>query len=179
MKPSDVFYDMGCGDATLLIYAVKKCGLERAVGFENMQSRVRRAKMKIREAALEGKIILENDMYDANLREADVILDMMPEGRDDLRALYSRKCIKNGTKLIKHDLPLVGYLPDKIEPPFYLMKFPLRKAKSSNEWASAVLREPNANADQLWHELYYYQHEKRYSKGEILQFISMLRNRVK
>ena len=43
MKPSDTFYDMGCGDASLLIHVVNASGLEKAVGFENMRSRLRRS----------------------------------------------------------------------------------------------------------------------------------------
>lgn len=179
MKPSDVFYDLGCGDASLLIYVVKKCRLEKAVGFENMNSRVRKAKQKIIKAGLEGRVELYEDMYDADFSKADVIFDMMPEGRGDYRFLYSKnRQIRSGTKLIKHDLPLIGFLPEKIDLPFYLMQFPLRKARSPNEWASRVLQERAATVKQLWHELYYYQYEKRYDKGEILWFNSLLSGRL-
>lgn len=180
LKPSDVFYDLGCGDASLLIYAVKKCGLRKAVGFENMESRVRTAKQKIKKAGLDNRIFLENDFYEADLREADVIFDMMPEGNDDLKKLYSQnKHIRKGTKLIKHNLPLIGYLPDKIVFPFYLMKFPLRKAKSKNHWAKVVMQDPTVTISDLWYELYYYSYERVYSKSEIREFDAMLTNRLK
>jgi len=56
LKPSDVLYDLGCGDASLLIYAVQKRKLKHVVGFENMPSRVRTAKKKIIDAGLQNKI---------------------------------------------------------------------------------------------------------------------------
>jgi hypothetical protein len=179
-KPTDILYDLGCGDASLLIYAVRKGNLVRAVGFENMPSRSGKARKRIKEAGLEGRIAIENDMYDADLSKADVIFDMMPEGRDDHASLYGRKGgIREGTKLIKHDLPLIGFLPDKVELPFYLMRYPFRKASSRDEWARSVLGEKDATPDDVWRELYYYGKEKLYSKKEIEDFDSMLRSRVK
>ena len=180
LKPSDVLYDLGCGDASLLIYAVKKCNLKKAVGFENMESRVRAAKRKIKEAGLKTKIDIKDDFYEADLNDADVIFDMMPEGKDDFKNLYSpRKHIRKGTRLIKHNLPLIGYLPDKIDLPFYLMKLPLRRARSKNQWAKAVMRDSKATISDLWYELYYYQYEKFYSKREIEDFVSMLKSRLR
>ena len=179
MKPSDTFYDMGCGDASLLIFVVKTVGLLRAVGFENMPSRLGRSRANIRDAGLEKRITVEKDMYDADFADADVIFDMLPEGRNDLRDLYGRgRRIRDGTRLIKHDLPLIGYMPDKVELPFYLMKFPLHKAGTRDQWAQAVLRDQRATVNQVWHELLYYGSEKNYSKSEVMQFDSLLRSRV-
>lgn len=179
LKPQDVFYDLGCGDASLLIYVVKKSGLNRAIGFENMPSRFKRSKDNVRKAGLDDRITIERDMYDADLGQADAILDMMPEGKNDLNDLYGeRSGIKDGTKLIKHDLPLVGYLPDKADLPFYRMVFPLRNARTRDEWAQAVLCDCEGTVDRLWHELRYYCMEKAYAKWEIKEFDSMLRRRV-
>lgn len=180
LKPTDVFYEMGCGDASLLIYAVKASGLRKAVGFENMPSRARRARINVRRAGLQDRITIESDMYDANLKEADVIFDMMIEGINDVRALYrGNKGTRSGTRLIKHDLPLVGYLPDKVDFPFYSMTFPLRRASTRDEWAQAVLGDANGTVGSLWHELLYYCYEKGYDKSEILQLEGMLRKRIR
>jgi len=113
LKPSDVFYDLGCGDASLLIYSTKKQKLKHVVGFENMQSRVRTAKKKIRDAGLQNIIEIKDNLYDADLSNADVIFDMMPESDEDFKKLYSKK-LKKGTRVIKHNIPLIGYLPDKV-----------------------------------------------------------------
>lgn len=171
---------MGCGDASLLIYSVRKSNVARAVGFENMPSRARRARLMIKEAGLEDRISIEGDMYEADLSKACVIFDMIPEGRDDYGALYGKRSkIKAGTRLIKHDLPLIGFLPDRIELPFYLMEYPFRKALGRQEWAQSVLLLPGATPEDLWHELYFYGYEKLYGRSEIRDFKAMLLNRVK
>lgn len=87
-KTSDVLYDLGCGDASLLIYSVRHANIARAVGFENMPSRARRARLMIRRAGLEDRITIEGDMFDADLSKADVIFDMMPEVRSHYGVLY-------------------------------------------------------------------------------------------
>ena len=83
----------------------------------------------------------------------------LSEGEFDLQQLFSMN-IRNGTRLIKHDLPLVGYLPDRIDYHFYRMTFPLKKALSKNHWATAVLGKRNAHINDVWHELSYYNFTK-------------------
>jgi hypothetical protein len=77
------------------------------------------------------------------LIKADVIFHLHNEVEADMKMLYNQK-IRKGSKLIKHDLPLIGYLPDKVDYPFYRMTFPLRRAKSKKRWASVVLGKKNA-----------------------------------
>ena len=178
LKPFDVLYDLGCGDASLLIHATQKRNLRHAVGFENMPSRVRTAKKKIRDAGLQSKIEIKEDFYDADFSNANVIFDMMPEGKDDFKKIYSNK-LKKGTRVIKHNLPLIGFLPDKVLFPFYMMKFPVRKARTKDQWAREVMQDHTVTISDLWYELYYYQYEKFYSKNEIEEFDSMLRKRLR
>lgn len=178
LKPSDVLYDLGCGDASLLIYATKKRKLKHAVGFEDMPSRVRTANKKIRKAGLKDRIEIKDDFYDADFSEADVIFDMMLEGKEDFKKLYSNK-LKKGTRVIKHDLPLIGYIPDKIAFPFYMTKFPFRKARTKDQWAREVMQDHTVTISDLWHELYYYRYEKLYSKAEIEEFDSLLRRKMR
>ncbi len=181
LKPSDVLYDLGCGNASLLIYAVKKRKLYSAVGFERDEDRVKIARFRINQAGLKDKIhINPNDFYEEDLSEADVIFQMLSEDSYDFRYFHSKKAnIRKGTRLIKHDLPIIGYLPDKIDLPFYLMKFPLRKARSKNHWASVVLGEPKSNISQLWHEIFYYKYDKGYDKRDFDRFNSLLSSRFR
>jgi predicted RNA methylase len=178
LKQSDVLYDLGCGDASLLIYATKKRKLNHVIGFENMQNRVRTAKRKIRDANLQDIIEIKDDLYDADLSNADVILDMLPESNEDFKKIYANK-LRVGTRVIKHNIPLIGYLPDDVVFPFYLMKFPFRKAKTKDQWAKEIMQDDTVTILDLWHELYYYQYEKGYSKKEIEDFDSLLGKRLK
>jgi hypothetical protein len=178
IKPSDVFYDLGCGDASLLILAVKEFSLKEAIGIESHPLRYREAKYNVNKQNLSNRIsIIEEDMYQADLSEADVIFQIHNEGEFDLQQLFSMN-IKNGTRLIKHDLPLLGYLPDRIDYPFYRMTFPLKKALSKNHWATAVLGKRNAHINDVWHELFYYNFAKGYYKKEIDTFRSIISNRI-
>ncbi|MCH8833393.1 MAG: SAM-dependent methyltransferase [Thaumarchaeota archaeon] len=155
LNPSDVLYDLGCGNASLLIYATKKRKLKHAVGFENMPSRVRTANKKIKEAGLKDRIEIKDDFYDADFSEANVIFDMMLEGKEDFKKLYSNK-LKKGTRVIKHNLPLIGYLPDNVVFPFYMIRYPFKKARTKDQWAREVMKDPKATIGDLWYELYYY-----------------------
>jgi len=171
----DIIVDLGCGDSSFLIFAVKNFGV-KAVGFENMPQRIGQARKKIRMEHLENKITIKRDFYKEKWNEATIIFDMMPEEKDDLNKIYFN--IKAGTKLIKHDLPLIGFVPDKVDIPFYRMTFPLKKAKSKTDWISSVLQRKKVKEDDIWNELYYYGLEKTYSKWEIKLFNNILEKRI-
>ena len=60
IKSSDILFDMGCGDTSFLIFAVKEYGL-KAVGFENMSKRFSIACKKIKKEKLQNKITMKED----------------------------------------------------------------------------------------------------------------------
>jgi len=178
IKPSDVFYDLGCGDASVLIFAVRESGLKKAVGYENNLRRHRAALENVKRMGLDNKITIKREhLYDADLRNANVIFDMLPEDEGDFHELYA-KGIREKTRLIKHDLPLIGYLPDAIDHPFYRMTFPLTLAQTKEQWASVVLGKSHSTPDDLWHELYYYGYEKDYLRSEIRRMQRILARRI-
>jgi hypothetical protein len=61
--------------------------------------------------------------------------------------------------------------------PFYLVRFPLKKSSSPDDWAAKVMRNTKASVQDVWHELYYYQYEKGYTKWDIKRFERILKNR--
>lgn len=180
-KPKDVLYDLGCGDASFLIFAVVHYGIQKAVGYENMPQRLGLAKRRVKHRQLADKItILGEDLNkEADLSDANVILDMLPQGSDDHEILY-QKNIKIGTRIIKHDLPLIGFIPDRVDYPFYRHTIPLVKARSAREWASKVLLcQQNKSLADVWHELFYYGYEKAYSKWDIKDFMKIAAKRFR
>jgi cyclopropane fatty-acyl-phospholipid synthase-like methyltransferase len=176
VRQSDVFYDLGCGDASVLIFGVKEFGLKKAVGFERDPSRRRLARQKISQEGLSNVISIKNEMYEADLSKADVILSMIMEYEDTHESLF-RHNVRKGTRLIKHDLPLIGFDYDKANIPFYLIKFPLRRLRSPEEWAHRVMGDSKSSVEDVWRELYHYQYEKGYSKWDIRRFDRILRER--
>jgi hypothetical protein len=178
IKSSDVFFDLGCGNASILIFAVKNFNVKKAIGYENNRIRYKNAVKNVQKTHLSETItICYEDILNANLREADVIFDMLPEDEFDFERYQTG--IKNGTRLIKHDLPLIGYIADKIDYPFYRMTFPLREASNKKQWASHVLGDNNATTKDLWWELFYYENEKHYTKHDINRCKRILQKRIK
>jgi SAM-dependent methyltransferase len=175
IKSSDVFYDLGCGDGSILIFAVKEFGVKKAVGFERNPVRRALVTKRVEREGLTNKISIEGEMFEADLNEADVMFSMIMEYENDFEDLFSRAPI--GSRLVKHDLPLIGFDFDTVDFPFYLVRFPVRRLASPKEWAAKVMGRSNANVHQLWNELFYYQYEKGYTKWDIKRFDRILRCR--
>ncbi len=178
LKPSDVFYDLGCGDASVLIFAVKEFGVRNAVGFESEPRRKAKARQRVEKEGLSNRIGIKGEMKSADLSRADVILAMHLEEEED-HDRFSTSGIRKGTRLIKHDLPLIGIDFDGVDNPFYLIRFPFRKMQSPEAWVAKVMGRNGASPQDLWHELYYYRYEKRYDKSEVRSFDRILRLRMK
>ncbi|MCH7969370.1 MAG: hypothetical protein IH841_09030, partial [Thaumarchaeota archaeon] len=49
------------------------------------------------------------------------------------------KILSDGCKLVMVAMPLISILSNRKEYPFYLMRFPFRKTKNEDVWASSVL----------------------------------------
>jgi len=178
LRPSDVFYDLGCGNASVLIFAVKEFRVREAVGFENDSRRRAKANRCVEREGFSEQITINGDMKNADLSRADVILSMHPEDEEDYD-YFSNSGIRRGTRLIKHDLPLLGFDFNDVDYPFYLIKFPLRKMKTAGQWASKVMGRDVASLQDLWRELYFYQYEKRYYKTEVKDFDRILGLRMR
>ena len=178
LKPSDVFYDLGCGDASVLIFAAKEFRVRKAVGFENEPRRKAKAIQRVESEGLSSRIKIKGEMKNADLSGADVILSMHPEDEEDYD-YFSKSRVCSGTRLIKHDLPLLGFDFDDVDYPFYLIRFPLRRMRTAGQWASKVMGRDLGSLQELWHELLYYGHEKGYEKPEVRTFDRILRHHVK
>ncbi len=176
LRPRDVFYDLGSGDASVLIFAVKEYHVRKAVGFENNPSRNALAKRRVSDAGLSHTISIRGDIRDADLDKANVILSMLSESEEDYEEVFKDN-IRPGTRLIKHDLPLLGFNYDKVDYPFYLTRFPLRRMRSPEAWASRVMERPVRSVQELWQELFYYQ-EKGYAKSDVKRFEKILKSRI-
>jgi predicted RNA methylase len=100
IKSSDIFYDLGCGDASILVLAVKEFDVKKAIGVEDDLYRNNIARKRVKQEKLQGRISVDKkNMYETDLTNADVIFDMLVENTNNMRSLYSQK-IKNGTSMI-------------------------------------------------------------------------------
>jgi cyclopropane fatty-acyl-phospholipid synthase-like methyltransferase len=73
VKPSDVVYDLGCGDGVIVATAAQKYGA-RAVGIDVDPQRVKEATERAQKMGVSDKVeIRQGDLFDADIEEASVV----------------------------------------------------------------------------------------------------------
>jgi SAM-dependent methyltransferase len=74
LKKNEILYDLGCGDARVLIIASRAFGA-KAIGFEIQHELAQEARAKIQGQGLDNDHakVLEKDFFDEDLRDADVV----------------------------------------------------------------------------------------------------------
>src|SRR5208282_5890125 len=108
------------------------------------------AKEHVKREGLTRRISIQGDINEADFSKADVIFHMLPESDEDYEALVQNG-IRVGATLVKHDLPLLGFLPKAVDYPFYTLNYPFGLASSADAWASILLNR-KAELGELWHE---------------------------
>jgi len=99
--PEDIVYDLGCGDARILIMAVQEFGAKKAVGYEIRQDLVEKSLQEIQSQNLEDRItIIRDDLLNADLSEASVIaLYLVTSANEILRPKLEEEA-KSETRII-------------------------------------------------------------------------------
>ncbi len=108
--PGDVVYDLGCGDARILIMAVRKFKADRAVGYELKEDVYKTAKAEVERLDLQGKIHIVNANFSASdLSDASVItLYLTTAGNESLRLKMETEA-RPATRVISHDFKVAGW----------------------------------------------------------------------
>lgn len=147
----DVFYDLGCGSGRLCIIAVKEFDVKRAVGIDNHRGRVKQARRNVQKENLQDRIkIRYQNIEKSDLKDATVVYCGLMEEEDTLQK-YEEMLSKN-CKLITLASPPVSIIPFDVDYPFYMMKFPFKKTKNSDIWATSVLLK-NGTLEELLDEM--------------------------
>lgn len=171
---NDIFYDLGCATGKIVRAVVKQTNTKKAIGIEANFCYYRKSwELSIKE--LQKKDLLRIDFWLSNINNSDtfekkpiidysnatVIFANLDESVDDLND-YKEWKIWNKAKIIKKDIPLVGY--DSIANRsnhdcwFYLMKPPFKKLKKI-DWIKSV--HPDFETFDDIFDYYYCQIEKR------------------
>jgi len=113
----DVVHDYGCGDAVMIIRAVKNFGAKKGFGTEYDPEILEKAHRKIREEKVEDKVtVVQGDilkMTPKDCEEATVVLLYIG---DDLGAKLSpvlQQGLKPGARVVSHRFKLGDWKPDK------------------------------------------------------------------
>jgi predicted RNA methylase len=115
LRPTEVFFDLGCGDGRSVIMAAKTFGA-RAVGVEMREDLAKRALSVIHENGLNDRVTIVNgDMFKLDLSSADVIyLYLTTSANEKIRPKMEAE-LRKGVRIVSHDYEIVGWRPKKVE----------------------------------------------------------------
>jgi predicted RNA methylase len=110
VKKDDVVYDLGCGDARILVTAAKKYGC-RGVGFEIHPGRAQLARDNVKKNNVEHLVeIREQDIFTADLSPATVAtLYLLPEL--NVRLIPQLEKMAPGSRVVSHEYGMEGVTP--------------------------------------------------------------------
>jgi len=110
VKPTDVVYDLGCGDGRIVIAAAKNYGA-RGVGIDIDPVRIREAKENARRAGVENRVeFREQDLFQSDFREATVVtLFLLPAINKRLRPQL--EALKPGTRIVSNTFEIGEWKP--------------------------------------------------------------------
>ncbi len=112
VSSEDVVYDLGCGDARILIMAVNEFGAKRAVGYEISQDLYKTAQQEIQHQNLQDQItLIRGDLLDADLSEASVITLYLSDRANEVLRPKLEKEAKPGTRIVSYFFPIATWQP--------------------------------------------------------------------
>jgi basic amino acid/polyamine antiporter, APA family len=113
VKKGDVIYDLGCGDARILVMAAKKYGA-RGFGFDIDPQRVQESLENVRKNHVEHLVTIKKaDIFELDLKDASVVtLYLLPELNVRLKPQLAK--LKPGSRIVSHDFDMKGSRPNKV-----------------------------------------------------------------
>ena len=114
----DVVYDLGCGDARMVIAAVKEGGAKKGVGIDIDPERITESKANVVKEKLEKKVEIKlGDLLDdkvlADVSNATVILIYLGDEFNALLKPKLLKILKPGTRIVSHRFKMGDWKPDE------------------------------------------------------------------
>jgi SAM-dependent methyltransferase len=105
IQPSDVVYDLGCGDGRVVVTAAKRYGV-KAIGFDIDPQRIKESLANVRDNKVEHLVsIQQKDIFKLDLREATVVfLYLLPSMNTRLRPQLAK--LKPGSRIVSHDFDM-------------------------------------------------------------------------
>lgn len=109
----DIVYDLGCGDARIIVTAAKEYGCQ-GVGYDINPELVETGLANAREAGVEDRVRIEvQDIFTVDLQDATVVmLYLLPAMNEKLVPQLLK--LKPGARIVCHDFAIEGYKPDRV-----------------------------------------------------------------
>lgn len=142
----DLVYDLGCGDARIVVTAAKKYGC-KAVGYDIDPQRVKESLENVEKNNVGHLVkIEEKDIFTLDLSKANVItLYLLPSL--NVKLIPQLEKLKPGSRIVSHDFDMKGVKPDKVvtitskdggaEHTVYFWTTPLKKIKEEETDSSS------------------------------------------
>ncbi len=112
--PTDMVYDLGCGDGRILIEAVKLYGA-RGVGLDIDPERIAESRANAKAAGVADRVRFRlQDLFEADISESSVVtLYLLPELNLKLRPKLWKE-LAVGTRIVSHGYPMGDWVPDQV-----------------------------------------------------------------
>ena len=115
LRPGDTVYDLGCGDARVLITAAQRFRA-KGIGVELSPLLVRSATDEVRRLNLQDQItITQGDLREVNLQGADVVTIYLETNTNEMLRPNLEKWLRAGSRVVSHDFEVRGWKPTKVE----------------------------------------------------------------
>ena len=105
----DVVYDLGCGDARIIIASAKRC--KKAVGIEIDPIRYLISLIKIKLLKIKNAQIIFGNLFNQNLKDADVVFLFLRQWTNDSLKKKFEGELKRGTRIVSHHWIFHGWKP--------------------------------------------------------------------
>jgi uncharacterized protein (TIGR03000 family) len=112
---NDTVYDLGCGDAVMLIRPVKKLGAKKGVGIDIDPKMIEKAKQKAKEAGVADRMDLRvGDILNvSDMKDADVVLLYIGDDLGERLSPVLQKTMRPGARIVSHRFTLGDWKPDQ------------------------------------------------------------------
>lgn len=137
VRPGEIVYDLGCGDARIPVTAAKRFG-SKAWGFDINPVRVKESLDNVQRNKVGDLVTIKlQDIFDLDLSKADVVtLYLLPQL--NVKLIPQLDKLKPGVRIVSHDFDMEGVRPKKLvtytpsggrEHRIYLWVTPLEKTR--------------------------------------------------
>src|SRR5256886_5786036 len=113
VNANDFLIDLGSGDGRIVLTAAKVFGA-RGFGVEIKEDLVRRANEAAQKEGLADRVkFMKADLFKTDISQATVItMYLLPDTVNLLKEKFLTE-LKPGTRIVSHDYPLTGWIPEK------------------------------------------------------------------
>ncbi|MFC1978080.1 SAM-dependent methyltransferase [Chloroflexota bacterium] len=118
VRPGDIVYDLGCGDARIPIMAIKEFGAKKAVGYEINPYLYEQSIQDVQKKNLQYKItLIEDDLINADVSEASVITLFLSMAANECLVPKLEKEAKPLTRIVSYYHPMETWQVKKTRGP--------------------------------------------------------------